>query len=94
MYGQVSDGLDGKYEASIAFVATVPEPNGIETKLAAVSTSALQLLTMNHRDVILKHTQRIASMSSTFSSASPSVGIYALDSSSMMVTQPSPRARC
>ena len=38
MYGQVSDGLDGKYEASIALVATVPEPNGIETKLAAVST--------------------------------------------------------
>ena len=56
MYGQVSPGLDGKYEASSTLVATVVQPNGIETKLAAVSTYALQLLTMYHRDLILKHT--------------------------------------
>ena len=56
LYGQVNPGLDGKYEASSALVATVPEPNGIETKLAAVSPYALQLLTMYHRDLILKHT--------------------------------------
>ena len=56
LYGQVNPGLDGKYEASSALVATVPEPNGIKTKLAAVSPYALQLLTMHHRDLILRHT--------------------------------------